>query len=57
MDDTRARRGKMICEGDRCSRLAILGEDFCVDCLNDLKEQDRGIPIFYRPTNKREGER
>jgi len=46
----------MRCEGDRCSRLALLGEDYCADCLNDLKEQGRGIPIFYRPTSEREGE-
>jgi hypothetical protein len=46
----------MKCEGDRCSRLALLGEDYCADCLNDLREQGRGIPIFYRPTNEGEGE-
>jgi hypothetical protein len=28
----------MICDGNKCSRSALLGEDYCTDCLRDKRE-------------------
>ena len=29
---------QMKCDGDKCSRSALLGEDYCADCLRDERE-------------------
>jgi hypothetical protein len=30
----------MKCDGDKCSRSALLGEDYCADCLRDERERE-----------------